>query len=114
MHLSITNSLSFINPIQRNINKFNESPAFKGIRQLATFLKIQRWAIDADVALVLPTGLRGWRTDWADFLVKGHLVPPGSAASENKEALNFSEEHCSGLLTHMHTNTHTERLTSRP
>ena len=61
----------------------------KRIRQLSTFFKIERWAIDADVVLILPTGSRGWRTDWADFLAQGHLEP-GFAASENKNPPNLS------------------------
>ena len=60
----------------------------KGIRQLANLLKIERWAINANAVPVLPSGLRGWRTDWADFLTQGHLVP-GSAASENKKSVKF-------------------------
>ena len=55
---------------------------------MATFLKIERWAIDADSVPVLPSGLRGWRTDWADFLAQGHLVP-GSAASEHKNSFKL-------------------------
>ena len=56
---------------------------------MATYLKIERWAIgDADSVPVLPTGLRGWRTDWADFLALGH-PEPGSAPSESKKSVKF-------------------------
>ena len=60
----------------------------KGKRQLSTFLKIEEWAIGADAVPVLPTGLRGWRTDWADSLALGH-PEPGSAASESKKSVKF-------------------------
>ena len=51
-------------------------------------MKIERWAIDADAVPVLPTGLRGWRTDWADFLALGH-PEPGSAPAESKKIFKF-------------------------
>ena len=38
--------------------------------------------------MVLPTALKGWRTNWTDFLAQGHLVP-GSAASEDKKSVKF-------------------------
>ena len=53
---------------------------------MATFLKIKSLAINADAVPVLPTGLKGWRTDWADFLAQGHLVP-GFAAAEDKKSV---------------------------
>ena len=51
-------------------------------------MKIEKWAIGANALSVMPTSLRGWRTDWADFLAQGHLVPD-SAASENKKSVKL-------------------------
>jgi len=49
---------------------------------------LKKWAIGSDAIPVLLTILRGWRTDWADFLALGH-PEPGSAASESKKSVKF-------------------------
>ena len=69
------------NPAQNN-------PGFTKHQQLKILKSLENWAIGSDVIPVLPTVLRGWRTDWANFLALGH-PEPGSAASESIKSVKF-------------------------
>ena len=69
------------NPAQNN-------PGFTKHQLLKILKSLENWAIGSDAVPVLPTVLRGWRTNWAVFLALGH-PEPGSAASESKKSVKF-------------------------